>query len=369
MRGYAVILAGGRGTRFWPLSRAHKPKQLLTILGRKSLIQETIDRIAPLFRRANTLVVAVADHSKAIRRELPRLPERSFLSEPQGNNTAPCIGLVALELMARDPDAIMTVLPADHWISDSGPFRRTIRAAMRLAEKRDLLITIGIRPRYPETGYGYILKGEKLPGPWGASAYQVRGFKEKPSLKKAAQWIHRGALWNSGIFVWKASTLLASLRRFTPSLFHSLERIQDEARGLWLGSSHPRLRALLKREYQKMASLSIDYALLEKAGAEGKVLTLEASFGWSDVGNWAALHRLLPKDREGNAAIGKWFGRDSRDCLVYSPKRLVALLGTRELVVVDTPDALLVCDLKQAQEVRDLVEELQKKGYSSYTLR
>lgn len=369
MPGYAVIMAGGRGTRFWPLSRAHKPKQLLTILGGKSLIQETIDRISPLFKRENTIVVTVADHFKAIRQELDRLPKMSFLLEPQGNNTAPCIGLAAIELMARDPNAIMTVLPADHWISDRNSFRRTIKAAMRLAQMHDALITIGIRPRYPETGYGYILKGRKLPGPRGMSVYQVKGFKEKPSRKKAAQWIHRGALWNSGIFVWKVSTILTSLRRFTPAIFHHLQRIQEGSRGLRLGSSHPRLRALLKREYQKMPNLSIDYAVLEKAGAKGKVLTLEADFEWSDVGNWASLHQLLSHDREGNAVIGKWFGKDSRDCLVYAPERLVVLLGMRGTVVVDTPDALLVGDLKHVQEVRDLVDDLKKKGYRRYTLR
>lgn len=366
---YAVIIAGGRGTRFWPLSRPHRPKQLLKILSGKSLIQETLNRILPLFGRENTLVVTVAEHYNAIRKELHILPKANFLVEPQGNNTAPCIGLAAIELAARDPEAIMTILPADHWISDLNSFCRTIKAAAELAQGHDALVTIGIRPGYPETGYGYILKGKKIKGPRGVSVYQVKGFKEKPTLKKAGRLMQLGSLWNSGIFIWKASTLLASLRRFTPSISQGLKRIEEEARGMGLGTAPPKLQAVLRREYKKMPNISIDHAVLEKAGSEGKVLTLEASFGWSDVGSWAALHRMLPRDRRGNVGVGKWLGLQSRDCLVYSPDRLVVLLGMQETFVVDTPDALLVGDINRAQEVKDLVEELKRKGYRRYTVR
>ena len=365
---YAIIMAGGRGTRFWPLSRPHRPKQLLKIFSGRSLIRETVDRILPLFGRKKTLVVTVAEHYSAVRKELHILPKANFLIEPQGNNTAPCIGLAAIELASRDPNAIMTILPADHWISDTSSFSRTLKTAMQLAQERDSLVTIGIQPSYRETGYGYILKGKRIKGPRGVPVHRVKGFKEKPTPKKAGHLIALGSLWNSGIFVWKVSTILELLRRFSPSLFHGLRSIQGAARGCGLGAPPPKLRAIIRREYKKMPNISIDYAVLEKAGSEGRVLTVEANFGWNDVGNWAAVHRMLPQDKKGNVGVGKWLGLQSRDCLVYSPDRLVALLGIKDTIVVDTPDALLVGDIKRAQEVKDLVEELKRRGYGRYTV-
>ncbi len=366
---YAVIMAGGKGTRFWPLSRPHHPKQLLKILSRRSLIRETVDRVLPLFGPKSTLVVTVAEHHRAVRKELPILPETNFIVEPQGNNTAPCIGLAALELARRDPDAVMTILPADHWVSNVDAFFHTVKSAVQLARKHDALVAIGIRPGYPETGYGYILKGKKIKGAGGAPSYRVRGFKEKPTQKKARRLMRLGSLWNSGIFVWKVSTILEMLGRFAPSITRGLRKIQEAAHGKGLGNPPARLRSVVRREYRKMPNISIDYAVLEKAGSEGRVLTLEGSFGWSDIGNWAAVHRMLPQDRSGNAGFGKWLGFQSKDCLVYSPDRLVALLGIQGIVVVDTADALLVADIKHSQEVKELVEELKRKGHGRYTVR
>ncbi len=364
---YAVIMAGGRGVRFWPLSRPNRPKQLLKLFGGKTLIQETLDRILPFFGRENTLVVTGAEHYRAVRKELHILPRSNFLVEPQGNNTAPCIGLAAIELAARDANAIMTVLPADHWISDHNSFCRTLNAAALLAQGNEALVTIGIRPSYPETGYGYILKGKTSKGSPGVPAYRVNGFKEKPNSRKARQLMAQGSLWNSGIFTWRVATLLGMLRLYAPSLSQSLERIQEEARGKGLGNPRPKLQSTIRREYKKMANMSIDHAVLEKAGSEGKVLTLQANFGWSDVGSWAAVQRMLPKDEKGNAGIGKWLAFKSRDSLVYAHDRLIALLGMRDTVVVDTPDALLVADIKRAQEVKDLIEELKRRGFTQYT--
>ncbi len=366
---YAVIIAGGKGTRFWPLSRPHRPKQLLKILGPRSLIRETVERILPLSGPRNTLVVTVADHYSAVRKELHILPKGNFIVEPQGNNTAPCIGLAAVELARRDPDAVMIVLPADHSVSHPDAFLRTVKGAVRLAQEHDALVTIGIRPSYPETGYGYILKGKKIKGSGHGACYRVKGFKEKPSFEKARRLARLGSLWNSGIFVWKVSTILEMLRRFSPSVHRGIQKIQEAARGRGLGDPPAALRNTVRREYRKLPNISIDYAVLEKAGSAGRVLTLEADFGWSDVGNWAAVHRMLPQDRSGNAGSGKWLGFKSKDCLVYSPDRLVALLGIQGIVVVDTPDALLVADIKRSQEVKDLVEELKRKGYGRYTVR
>ncbi|MBI2361226.1 MAG: mannose-1-phosphate guanylyltransferase [Deltaproteobacteria bacterium] len=362
---YGVIIAGGKGTRFWPLSRPAYPKQLLRIFGEKSLIQQTVDRVSPLFGRTRLLVVTVSGHDKAIRRELGLLPTANFLIEPRGNNTAPCIGLAAIELSARDPEGIMVVLPADHWVADAQAFARALKVAIKLAETHDALVTLGIKPEYPETGYGYILRGKKVPGSPGASAFHVRGFKEKPSLPKARQLLRSGALWNSGIFVWRARTILGAIERYAPSLFAGLHRIM--AAGGGLGIASPRLRAVVRREYRKMPNVSIDYAVLEKAGSENKVLTVAARFGWSDVGNWAAVHRMLAKDGRQNAGVGHWLSLRSSRCLAYSPKRLIALLGMEDTVVIDTPDAVLVGNLKRAQEVKDLVGELERRGYGRYT--
>jgi mannose-1-phosphate guanylyltransferase len=356
---YAVIIAGGRGTRFWPVSRAGRPKQLLKLLSKKSMIRETVDRILPLFTAERTLVVTVADHHGALRKELRMLPKANFVVEPEGKNTAPCIGLAAIELSSRNPNAIMVVLPADHWISDTKSFHRTIKAAVQLAREQDILVTIGIRPTFAETGYGYIVKGERINGTAKILRYRVQGFKEKPNLETASELLQSGSLWNSGIFVWKASTFLGLLRRSAPEIFQRLERIAEKRMN----------KRVLQREYRKMPNISIDYALLEKAGAEGKVLTLEADFGWSDVGNWAALHRMLPQDGSGNAGVGKWLGVKSRGCLIYSPKRLVAVLGLEDILIVDTPDALLVGDLKRSQEVKGLVDELERKSYRKHTIK
>lgn len=364
---YAVIMAGGKGVRFWPLSRPHRPKQLLKLFGGKTLLRETIDRILPLFGRENTLVVTGEEHYRAVRKELGVLPASNFLVEPQGNNTAPCIGLAAIELARRDADAVMTVLPADHWISGHARFYQTLKAAMRLAQENDVLVTIGIRPAYPETGYGYIVKGKTIKAPRGTLAYQVKGFKEKPALAKARRLLALGSLWNSGIFAWRAATVLTMLRRFTPSLSKSLEKIQEEARGRSLGNPVSTLDTIIRREYKKMTSISIDHAVLENAAPEGKVFTLHANFGWSDVGSWAAVQRMLPKDREGNAGIGKWMALKSKNCLAYAPHRLVTILGARDIAVIDTPDALLVADLNRSQDVKELVEELARRGFGQYT--
>ena len=363
---YTVIIAGGQGTRFWPLSRSQKPKQLLKIFGAKSLIQETAERVQSLAGRARTLVITVADQTVALARELRSLPRKNFIAEPQGKNTAPCIGLAALEVMARDPAALMVVLPADHWVADGGAFRRVLQAAIALARRHDELITIGIRPAYPETGYGYIVKGTTLDG---TRAYRVKHFKEKPSAAIARRLIRRGALWNSGIFIWKAATLLELMQRYRPDIAEGLESIRRAARGGSLSRPTRALRAAIGRVYKDLPSISIDHAVLEKAGSEQRVLTIEADFGWSDVGSWAAAHRMLRQDRDGNAGNGKWLGFGAKNCFVHAPDRLVVLLGLEDTLVVDTPDALLVGDLKRSQQVREVVEALKKKGYGAYTVR
>ncbi|HYY23972.1 MAG TPA: sugar phosphate nucleotidyltransferase [Candidatus Udaeobacter sp.] len=368
-RPFSVIMAGGKGTRFWPLSRSQRPKQLLKILSPKTLIRETADRVLPLSSPTQTLVVTVAEQLDGLSRELRMLPRANFLAEPEGRNTAPCIGLAALEVVARDPTGIMLVLPADHWIPDVRAFRRTLGAAMELANNSDNLITIGIRPAYPETGYGYIMKGKSLRTNNAVRAYQVKRFKEKPSEAVARQLIRRGSLWNSGIFVWRASTLLELIARYQTAIATSLDQIRRAAKEKSIGNPSSGLRHLIARAYKQMPSVSIDHGVLEKVGSEGRVLTLEADFGWSDVGSWAAVHRMMHQDENGNAGNGKWLGVGAKNCLVQAGDRLVVLLGMQDAVVVDTADALLVGDLKRSQDVRELVDELKRKGYGAYTIR
>jgi mannose-1-phosphate guanylyltransferase len=228
------------------------------------------------------------------------------------------------------------------------------------------LITIGIRPAYPETGYGYIVKGPALDG---ARAYRVKHFKEKPSAAIARRLIRRGALWNSGIFIWKAATLLELMERYQSEIAAGLKNIRQAAHGRSLSRPARSLRDAIGRVYKDLPAISIDHAVLEKAGSEQRVLTVEADFGWSDVGSWAAAHRMLRQDPDGNAGSGKWLGFGAKNCFVHASDRLVVLLGLENALVVDTPDALLVGDLKRSQEVRDVVEELKKKGYGAYTVK
>ena len=366
---FSVILAGGKGTRFWPLSRSLRPKQLLKILSPKTLIRETAERMFPLSGPERTLVVTVAAQLKDLARELRGVPRRNFIAEPQGKNTAPCIGLSALEVAARNPEGVMAVVPADHWIADPRAFRRTLENAARLAAASDHLVTIGIRPDYPETGYGYILKGASLRSGKISGAALVNRFQEKPDGRTARRLIRHGALWNSGIFVWRAVALLESLRRYQPAIASLLEKIRAGTGGKSLTRPAPPLARLITREYNKMPGISVDYAVLEKAASDGQVVTLEANFGWSDIGSWSAVHRMMQRDDNGNAANGRWLGLGARNCLIHAPDRLVVLLGIEDAVVVDTPDALLVADLQRAQEVRELVEELKKKGFGSYTVK
>ncbi|HSK31239.1 MAG TPA: mannose-1-phosphate guanylyltransferase [Candidatus Limnocylindria bacterium] len=366
---YSVIIAGGKGTRFWPLSRAERPKQLLKILSKKSLIEETAERVYPLGGRSQTLVVTIADQLESMRKELRALPKQNFIAEPQGKNTGPCIGLAALEVLRRDARAVMIVLPADHWVADVGAFQGTLKRAVELAQREDQLVTIGIRPDYPETGYGYILKDRAIGTKKQPRVFRVKRFTEKPKVALARRLILQGSLWNSGIFVWKAATLLELLHRYQPKIAKGIETISAAAKGSSLAYPNPKLRGVIAREYKKMPNLSIDYAVLEKAGSEGKVYTVEADFGWSDVGSWSAVHRMMHKDAHGNAGNGRWVQLGTKGSFIHSTDRLVVLLGLSDTVVIDTPDALLVGDLKRSQQVRELVDELHRQGLSRYTIR
>ena len=356
---YAVIMAGGVGSRFWPRSRLLLPKQFLPIWHHRTLLEETCRRLRPLVPWENVIVVAGQKHASHVRRILPALPRQNLLLEPCGRSTAPCIGLAALHIQRRCPEAVMIVLPADHAIGDPRAFRLVLRTAIATAREQECLVTIGVTPTHPETGYGYIRTGAEVEGK--RNALWVRSFHEKPSRRRAERFITSGEyLWNSGVFVFQVSTILRALRQFLPPVYHGLTRI--------VGSQRRKVQAL-RSEYQRLPSVSIDHGVMEKvcqADTPLRLAVVPGDFGWADVGSWDALAAFWQKDAKGNAVEGKAVLIDTHAAVVLSPSRLVALVGVEDVIVIDAGDAVLVCHRSQAQEVRRVVEELEKRGLRRY---
>jgi mannose-1-phosphate guanylyltransferase len=346
-------MAGGSGTRFWPRSRHRTPKQLLTILGTRTMLAETVARLTPPISRDRIFVVTAATHADAVRAALPQLGASRILVEPEGRNTAAAIALAALRLLSRDSKAVMAVLPADHMIGDRKAFGRDLALALDTAEETGALVTIGIRPTYPETGYGYIRARAPLPGSRGRVSW-VDAFIEKPNRVRARALLARGGVrWNAGIFAWRADVIVDALRTHAPTILEPLEAALAK-----------RSQTALRRAYARLPSISIDNAVLERAD---RVAMVEARFPWSDVGSWAAVEPLWRSANNGhNAVRGRVVPVDSRGCVVDSPERLVALLGVEGLIVVDTPDAVLVCRKDRAQDVRLVVAELRRLGLERY---
>jgi len=349
---YGLILAGGRGTRFWPRSRKRSAKQVLNVVGERSLIQATADRLAPVVPPERLWVMTNEYLRDIIARQLPEIPSRQILAEPMQRNTAPAIGLAAQILHAADPEAVMGVFPSDHVIGSPAAYRTVVKNAFRGADAGHLMV-VGIQPRWPETGYGYIEfpRGSK---PGAAAPAAVRRFHEKPQLPKARRYLAAGNFfWNSGMFFWRADILLDQLRRHLPktaTVLAALPRFGARDFSRKLAGAFPLCE-----------NISIDYAVLEKAAAEGKVRGIPAAdFGWSDVGSWNAVFELLPHDGCGNAVGRDSVCLDARDNFVDVGNKLVALVGVRNLIVVDTPDALLVASRDRAQQVGDVVKALEK---------
>ena len=350
---YAVIMAGGRGTRFWPLSRNSRPKQLLNITGSApgGLIKKTVELINPAVPIGRIKIVTTLSQADAVKKAVPEVADKNIIPEPMGRNTAPAIGISALFAERDDRDAVMAILPSDHYIEDERRFCETITAGAHQASKGDFIVTIGIPPRGPETGYGYIESGGLIDGEH--EIYSVKSFREKPDINTAKLFIEQGNhFWNSGIFIVKASTMLREIEKYLPNHYEWLMKIKT-----FLGSDEE--SAVMREAYENMEAISIDYGVIERSKY---VLMVKGEFGWNDVGSWPSAAQYWPKDSHGNAFIGEIINLDSSQCIVYSPKKPVALLGVKDLVVVEEEDIILVCKKDKSQDVRRLVEMLQSQG-------
>ena len=370
---HAVIMAGGIGSRFWPRSRRATPKQFLDVFGDASLIQNTFARLQPLVEPENVWVVTNQDYVGTTREHLPAVPADHVLGEPVARNTAPCVAFAAARLLADDPDATMIVLPADHLIANVGRFHQVLRAAVDAAQpaggERGALVTVGIRPTHPETGYGYVqydVEGDGRPGEaldpdaFDAEprAVPVLTFAEKPDLPTAERFLDAGDfLWNSGMFVWRADAILAAFERYLPKVHRLFAPLVDA-----FGTDGE--AAAVADAYERAPKISIDYGIMEQAD---RVLVVPGSFGWSDVGDWRAVHDIADKDDAGNRAEGNVILHDTARSFARSADgRLLVLVGMEDALVVDTGDAVLVCHREQAQKVKDVVDFLGVHGMDEY---
>lgn len=343
----ALIMAGGRGERFWPRSRKSLPKQFLSLTDDgKTMIQLTVERILPLVKMEDIYIATNKNYKDLVRSQLPGIPEENILCEPVGRNTAPCIGLGAAHIGKKYENALMLVLPSDHLIKFNNMFLSALREACRVAMEDDNLVTLGITPTYPETGYGYIkFNPQKTLG----GAYQVERFVEKPTLEVAKEYLETEEyLWNSGMFIWKLSSIWKNMEKYMPEAYAGLQRI-----GAAIGT--PEEEEVLEREFAALPSVSIDYGIMEKAQ---HIYTIPGTFGWDDVGSWLAVERIKKTNEDGNVVNGNVITIDTHNCIVQGTNKLIAAVGLRDLIIVDTEDAILICEKHRAGDIRKVTENL-----------
>ena len=358
---YAVIMAGGGGTRLWPISRKERPKQLLPLLGKETLFQSTVARLESLFPAERILVVTVAEQARVMKEQVPSIPDENYLIEPAPRGTASVVALAAGILNKRDPRAVMAIQTADHHIRDNDLFNYLIGTALEVAGK-NYLVTLGITPTFPSTGYGYIQQGELLNGDYKYPVYTVKRFKEKPDEATAQQLLRSGDhSWNSGMFVWRVDAIMSEFERQMPELYQAVNVIASA----W---DTPERDEILRTQWNDLKSQTIDYGIMEKAG---RVAVLPAGgLGWSDVGSWDSLFEVLMPDMNGNVAVNSqnYLALDTHNALVYSTndQRLVVTIGLDDVVVVDSDEVLMICKTDQAQKVRDVVEHLKKHNQEKY---
>lgn len=358
---YPVILAGGSGTRFWPVSRRDHPKQLLPLIDDRSMLRMTVDLLQKLFDPASFRVVTPPHLRKKVQKQLPELQDECFLHEPAPRDTAPCIGLAAQSIHEENHNGAMFVVPSDHYITEESVYLRTISSAVQTLQKHpEQLITFGLTPNKPATEYGYIHRGELVESRNGIPIHTVRSFTEKPDQEQAEEYFSSNSfLWNSGMFLWKASVILGRIRSHAPDVFSGLSSYVETCSNL----SAPSAEA--EHNFVQIPSTSIDYAVMEHAD---DVMVVESDFGWHDIGTWNALPDALKTDEYGNLVEGTTVIDDTHNTVVYNTEadHLVAALHTDELAIIHTEDATLVCPLDEAQRVKQLVKTLEKKGLHQY---
>lgn len=347
MKKTALIMAGGRGERFWPRSRKNLPKQFLSLTGDgRTMIQLTVERILPLVDMEDIYIATNKDYRHLVMEQLPDIPKENILCEPVGRNTAPCIGLGAVHIAHKYEDAVMLVLPSDHLIKYNSMFVSTLQDACEIAESGTNLVTIGITPDYPETGYGYIKFDPKH---CESRAFAVDRFVEKPTLAVAKEYLETEEyLWNSGMFVWKVSSILGNLEHFMKDTYRGLLRIQQA-----IGTAEE--EAVLEKEFYGFESESVDYGIMEKAQ---NIYTLPGTFGWDDVGSWLAVERIRQSNDSGNVVSGNIITVNTNNCIIEGSKKLIAAVGLENMIIVDTEDATLICDKNSAGDIKKVLENL-----------
>jgi mannose-1-phosphate guanylyltransferase len=349
---YAVIMAGGGGTRLWPLSRKNTPKQSLTLFGNRTMFQIAVDRLDGLFSPDRIFVVTIAEQAEQLHLQAPQLPTANFLIEPMPRGTASVVAMAAAALLKKDPQAVMAILTADHYIENVVNFQAALKAACTVAGD-GYLVTLGIPPAYPSTGYGYIESGKEIGKFAGTSVFEVNAFKEKPKLETAQEFLRKGGFsWNSGMFIWRADVILQKFERFMPELYAKLETLGDE-----IGINH--LSKHFTEVWQSIIPETIDYGIMEKS--DGCAVIPASDLNWNDVGSWDSLFDVIPADANGNILIhARHIGLDTKNSMICStnPERLVVTLGVENLILVDTGDAVLVCPRGESQKVKELVNYL-----------
>ena len=355
MKRTALIMAGGKGERFWPASRERLPKQFLSLTGDgKTMIQLTVERIRNLVDMEDVFIATNENYRELVREQLPGIPEENILCEPVGRNTAPCIGLGAVHISRKYDDALMFVLPSDHLIKHTDVFCQTLENACAVAEEGNSLVTLGITPNTPETGYGYI---KYIPNQVKGRAYAVERFVEKPNLETAKAYLDSHEyLWNSGMFIWKVSSILDSMEAFLPEMHQGLMRIRDA-----IGT--PEQEAVLDHEFRAFKSISIDYGVMEKAK---NIYCLAGNFGWDDVGSWLAVSRINPTNEFGNVVSGNVVTVGTANSVIQGKDKLIAAVGLKDIVIVDTEDAILICDKNSAGDIKKVLENLRACGKNQY---
>ncbi|AGF54185.1 mannose-1-phosphate guanylyltransferase [Clostridium saccharoperbutylacetonicum] len=350
MKNTAIIMAGGKGERFWPRSRKNMPKQFLSLTeDGKTLIQLTVERLKSLVDIEDTFIVTNKDYKELVLSQIPNIPEENILLEPVARNTAPCVGLAAMHVKKKYGDATMIVLPSDHLIKYNEFYIDTLKVAIDVAEEENNLITIGIMPSYPETGYGYINFERNFDNSRGNNVYKVNSFVEKPDLNTAKEYLASGRyLWNSGMFVWKASSILLNIRELLPDMYNGLERIYET-----IDESNSEI--VLKEAFENMKSESIDYGIMERAN---DIYTIPGSFGWDDVGSWLALERINKTNDDGNVVKGNVITIDTKKSIIQAQDKLIATVGIKDVIIIDTEDVLLIANKEDTQNIKKIIENL-----------